>query len=149
MSHGSWARAPQEESLDLQQLTGSRMIACMPLFGDAPAGAKEFHLCAPLSLLGAGCPFQTSDIFVVPYGRASCWPLLAQRGRYPPHRSNQITQSLPISHGDATWCWALRGEPATKTTPRGFEPLRAEPNGFLVHLLSHSDTVSYVCGRTH
>ena len=24
----------------------------------------------------------------------------------------------------------------------GFEPLRAEPNGFLVHLLSHSDTVS-------
>ena len=28
------------------------------------------------------------------------------------------------------------------TTPRGFEPLRAEPNGFLVHLLSHSDTVS-------
>ena len=33
--------------------------------------------------------------------------------------------------------------PATpKTTPRGFEPLRAEPNGFLVHLLNHSDTVS-------
>lgn len=29
-----------------------------------------------------------------------------------------------------------------KTTPKGFEPLRAEPNGFLVHLLSHSDTVS-------
>ena len=28
------------------------------------------------------------------------------------------------------------------STPRGFEPLRAEPNGFLVHLLSHSDTVS-------
>lgn len=27
-------------------------------------------------------------------------------------------------------------------TPRGFEPLRAEPNGFLVHLLNHSDTVS-------
>ena len=28
------------------------------------------------------------------------------------------------------------------TTPRGFEPLRAEPNGFRVHLLNHSDTVS-------
>ena len=28
------------------------------------------------------------------------------------------------------------------STPRGFEPLRAEPNGFQVHLLSHSDTVS-------
>ena len=30
-----------------------------------------------------------------------------------------------------------------KATPRGFEPLRAEPNGFLVHLLNHSDTVSW------
>ena len=29
-----------------------------------------------------------------------------------------------------------------KTTPRGFEPLRAEPNGFRVHLLNHSDTLS-------
>ena len=28
------------------------------------------------------------------------------------------------------------------TTPRGFEPLRAEPNGFLVNLLGRSDTVS-------
>ena len=31
---------------------------------------------------------------------------------------------------------------ARASTPKGFEPLRAEPNGFLVHLLSHSDTVS-------
>ena len=30
-----------------------------------------------------------------------------------------------------------------QATPKGFEPLRAEPNGFLVHLLSHSDTVSW------
>ena len=29
-----------------------------------------------------------------------------------------------------------------QATPRGFEPLRAEPNGFRVHLLSRSDTVS-------
>ena len=28
------------------------------------------------------------------------------------------------------------------STPRGFEPLRAEPNGFLVHHLNHSVTVS-------
>ena len=34
-----------------------------------------------------------------------------------------------------------------KTTPRGFEPLRAEPNGFLVHLLNHSDTVSLKISR--
>ena len=35
-----------------------------------------------------------------------------------------------------------------KTTPRGFEPLRAEPNGFLVHLLSHSDKVSCLLGHS-
>ena len=31
---------------------------------------------------------------------------------------------------------------AREATPRGFEPLRAEPNGFRVHLLNRSDTVS-------
>jgi hypothetical protein len=31
---------------------------------------------------------------------------------------------------------------ALKPTPKGFEPSRAEPSGFLVHLLNHSDTVS-------
>ena len=36
---------------------------------------------------------------------------------------------------------------AAKTTPRGFEALRAEPNGFLVHLLDRSDTVSMIFGR--
>ena len=30
------------------------------------------------------------------------------------------------------------------STPRGFEPLRAEPNGFRVHLLNRSDTVSLI-----
>ena len=32
-----------------------------------------------------------------------------------------------------------------KTTARGFEPLRAEPNGFQVHPLSRSGTVSSAC----
>ena len=31
----------------------------------------------------------------------------------------------------------------SQPTARGFEPLRAEPNGFLVHLLNHSDTLSW------
>ena len=31
---------------------------------------------------------------------------------------------------------------ANRTTARGFEPLRAEPNGFLVHHLNHSVTLS-------
>ena len=30
-----------------------------------------------------------------------------------------------------------------ETTARGFEPLRAEPNGFRVHLLNRSDTLSW------
>ena len=29
------------------------------------------------------------------------------------------------------------------TTAAGIEPARAEPNGFQVHLLNHSDTLSY------
>ena len=32
--------------------------------------------------------------------------------------------------------------PSHSSTARGFEPLRAEPNGFLVHHLSHSVTLS-------
>ena len=32
---------------------------------------------------------------------------------------------------------------AATATARGFEPLRAEPNGFLVHHLSHSVTLSW------
>ena len=31
-----------------------------------------------------------------------------------------------------------------KATARGFEPLWAEPNGFRVHLLSRSDTLSWL-----
>ena len=31
---------------------------------------------------------------------------------------------------------------AASSTARGFEPLRAEPNGFLVHHLNHSVTLS-------
>ena len=43
-------------------------------------------------------------------------------------------------------CCMLGSPPggATQATPRGFEPLRAEPNGFRVHLLNRSDTVSSV-----
>ena len=40
------------------------------------------------------------------------------------------------------YCVRHNNKKRNKTTPRGFEPLRAEPNGFRVHLLSRSDTVS-------
>ena len=45
-----------------------------------------------------------------------------------------------IEGGLGVWVRSAAGMP--EATPRGFEPLRAEPNGFLVHLLNHSDTVS-------
>jgi len=41
------------------------------------------------------------------------------------------------------------GNTRVHATPRGFEPLQAEPNGFRVHLLSHSDTVSVMCVVGH
>ena len=48
----------------------------------------------------------------------------------------------PLTHpGRESLCHMGR-QHAHASTPKGFEPLRAEPNGFLVHLLSHSDTVS-------
>jgi hypothetical protein len=36
----------------------------------------------------------------------------------------------------------LRERTGTQTTARGFEPLRVEPNAFLVHQLNHSVTLS-------
>ena len=43
-------------------------------------------------------------------------------------------------HDELAWERDVRC--CSKTTPKGFEPLRAEPNGFLVHHLNHSVTVS-------
>jgi hypothetical protein len=50
---------------------------------------------------------------------------------------------IPQRHTLATKSETGRGvRSATKATARGFEPLRAEPNGFLVHHLNHSVTLS-------
>ena len=56
---------------------------------------------------------------------------------------------IPQRHTLATKSETGRGvRSATKATARGFEPLRAEPNGFLVHHLNHSVTLSTprMCG---
>ena len=45
--------------------------------------------------------------------------------------------ATPVQLAGVTTYW--------NTTPRGFEPLRAEPNGFRVHPLNRSGTVSYIC----
>ena len=53
--------------------------------------------------------------------------------------SNSV--DIPCNHCRARGTWK-------KSTPRRFEPLRAEPNGFRVHLPIRSDTVScqHGCG---
>ena len=48
------------------------------------------------------------------------------------------------------FCWQVRHHAyAARPTARGFEPLRAEPNGFLVHHLNHSVTLSCCVARTN
>ena len=49
----------------------------------------------------------------------------------------KISRRLQIAHRNCP-----HSAHVTKTTARGFEPLRAEPNGFRVHLLNRSDTLS-------
>ena len=64
------------------------------------------------------------------------WQRLMSEGK----QSSKVFR--PLTHpGRESLCHMGR-QHAHASTPKGFEPLRAEPNGFLVHLLSHSDTVS-------
>ena len=60
------------------------------------------------------------------------------------------TRPLMLTHSDNgklltrlhTYNVRVKRSQNRKTTAAGFEPARAEPNGFLVHLLNHSDTLS-------
>jgi hypothetical protein len=61
------------------------------------------------------------------------------------HAHPQTHVATPTLHPHGTSCLAK----VHHTTPRGFEPLRAEPNGFRVHLLNRSDTVSCREGKKH
>ena len=45
-------------------------------------------------------------------------------------------------HGTVLWLQQRRPTYNIASTARGFEPLRAEPNGFLVHHLNRSVTLS-------
>ena len=55
------------------------------------------------------------------------------------HRERRPARSVASGHLGA--CHAAERQ---RATARGFEPLRAEPNGFLVHHLSHSVTLSHM-----
>ena len=53
----------------------------------------------------------------------------------------------PTAWTVSCWCAPDTGSwhSFSSSTARGFEPLRAEPNGFQVHVLSRSDTLSLAC----
>ena len=59
------------------------------------------------------------------------------------HVTQRWASASPASRPSAS----RRGERPHKTTARGFKPLRAEPNGFRVHLLNRSDTLSLPCSE--
>ena len=58
--------------------------------------------------------------------------VLSMRSLLPPSAAARLLPPLLALPPGELW----------KATARGFEPLRAEPNGFRVHLLSRSDTLS-------
>ena len=86
--------------------------------------------------------------------------ICVRRERNPGHKHGRLvcceytTGAWTQAKKQGSDCWRLPHCPpfflspkqhsvaAKHPTARGFEPLRAEPNGFLVHLLGHSDTLS-------
>ena len=102
---------------------------------------KCFHfLCRPSLLLNENYPkvFPGVWVFGIFYGGCSCGPW-----------GQSLTSTDRCSPGGLSMSRAFITATSTKRpTPRGFEPLRAEPNGFRVHLLSRSDTVSCDVART-
>ena len=76
-----------------------------------------------------------------------CPAPLTTHGRKPPAARCMYVPRVLRARPKALWHRVQSQLAACKSTPRGFEPLRAEPNGFRVHLLSRSDTVSCMtCG---
>ena len=63
-----------------------------------------------------------------------CWPAVLAAAQQPGNR-----RDTPKCRSERTTQERLACNAATA---RGFEPLRAEPNGFLVHHLNHSVTLS-------
>ena len=110
------------ESISLAARTQCHVIDHF-LIGETTRPFKRLHLC---QIPGAG----SCDL---PWPRS--WTSKAERLSVRQHPCNTKNSSSSSSNSSSD----------SKTTPRGFEPLRAEPNGFRVHLLSRLDTVS--CDR--
>ena len=68
------------------------------------------------------------------------WPSGLRRWLQAPVRKGVGSSPTAVTFS----CWNMRTENMWKekeATARGFEPLRAEPNGFLVHHRNHSVTL--------
>ena len=72
------------------------------------------------------------------FGLAAHGPCLSQSGGFVRNEKRCRNGTFENSKQDCP----IQNCKQFKTTPRGFKPLRAEPNGFLVHHLNHSVTVS-------
>jgi hypothetical protein len=68
-------------------------------------------------------------------------------GGAPPHRPWVRASVVTAADRRSPGPWFKSRLCQGKSTPRGFEPLRAEPNGFLVHHRNHSVTVSSKSSR--
>ena len=87
----------------------------LPRWAQSVGGYRRFGRCQACSSVACNRPFANAE-FRGPQASAASAGLCAPNG--------------PFS-------WR-----ACESTTRGFEPLRAEPNGFLIHHLSHSVTLS-------
>ena len=98
----------------------------------APAAPHLLTPCSPKTVWPSGLRRQTQVLV-----ERSAWVRTPQLSFFPRVCACAQLSSRRL-RGQSNDC---KRKPM-ETTPRGFEPLRAEPNGFLVHLLNHSDTVS-------
>ena len=104
---------PQQSCSDAKQATGSHMLLCLLCYTKA---------------------------------RTHTHSVLSKSSGVSNDKSNKVT-SQKVHRFSVLFTHSTSVQPpllsALFSTARGFEPLRAEPNGFRVHLLSHSDTVSW------
>jgi hypothetical protein len=103
--------------------------------------SKSIGLC-PQGFESPRCRFaSTEHPPPSPQARRCCEPAQRLFALFLPPRPASLANQ--VWHLGPSKAWALRGGCRRRArTARGFEPLRAEPNGFLVHLLNHSDALS-------
>ena len=68
------------------------------------------------------------------------WPSGLRRWLQAPVRKGVGSNPTAVTFAETVLVGTMNDE--KMTTARGFEPLRAEPNGFLVHHLNHLVTLS-------